>query len=494
MTRRRPTHLTRRTFLQHTAVGVAGTTLGSTVSPTIAQEPSKAKRAFGKAKSVVVLYLYGAPSQMDTLDPKPDAPQERRGDFGTIPTRLPGVRVCEHLPRIASVMDRVCLVRSMSHSSNNHAASVALSGLSRSLPAIEANRADAQHWPYFGSVLEYLWKQRGLDSADTSLPMNMILPWPLNARTDPARWSPHAAWLGTAYNPVYPLFRGKATLETGNPTADGNKALRSRFDPYDGVTPASTFAFDGSELPGDVSAFRFADRLQLLQGLEGQPAVEQQEREASRFSRFQKAAARMIADPRIARAVDVTREPLAVRERYGLTLFGMEALAARRLVEAGVKVVTAFWDDYAYPNNAWDTHHNHFPRLKEGLCPIFDRVLPAFLDDMEQRGLLKETLVLVISEHGRTPTISRVAGGGREHWSGAYWGLFFGAGIQTGQVIGATDKQGGYPTALPIDPKDILATMYHLLGVDVSETTIPDRSGRPTHLLPHGEVVAGMLA
>jgi hypothetical protein len=494
MTGGRPTLLTRRTFLRQAAAGVAATTLASAASPAIAREPSAAKPTFGKAKSVVVLYLYGAPSQMDTLDPKPDAPQERRGDFGTIPTRLTGVRVCEHLPRIASVLDRVCLVRSMSHGSNNHAVSVALSGLSRSLPAIEANRADPEHWPYFGSVLEYLWKRRGLDSADTGLPMNVILPWPLNARTDPARWSPHAAWLGAAYNPVYPLFRGEGALETGNPTADGAKPLRSRFDPYDGVTEASTFAFDGSVLPGDVSAVRFADRLQLLEGLEGQPTVERQGRDASRFTRFRQAAVRMISDPRIARAVDVTREALAVRERYGLTLFGMEALAARRLVEAGVRVVTDFWDDYAYPNNAWDTHHYHFPRLKEGLCPIFDRVLPAFLDDMEQRGLLEETLVLVISEHGRTPTIARVSGGGREHWSGAYWGVFFGAGIRTGQVIGATDKQGGYPTTLPIDPKDILATLYHLLGVDASEATIPDRAGRPTHLLPHGEVVADMLA
>lgn len=216
--------------------------------------------------------------------------------------------------------------------------------------------------------------------------------------------------------------------------------------------------------------------------------------EIARFQRYQRAAVRMIADPRLARAVDVTREPLAVREKYGLTLFGMEALAARRLIEAGVRVVTAFWDDYAFPNNAWDTHYNHFPRLKDGLCPIFDRVLTTFREDMDQRGLLDETLVMVISEHGRTPAIARVAGGGRDHWAGAYWGLFFGAGIQTAQVIGSTDKQGGFPITRPIDPKDILATMYHLLGIDALRTTIPDRSGRPTNLLPHGSVVQELLA
>jgi hypothetical protein len=485
--------LTRRDFIETTALGIAGAAFDPVIFPA-AQQVSPAKAAAPKARAVVVLYLYGAPSQMDTLDPKPHAPQERRGEFGTIPTRLASVRVCEHLPRIASVLDRVCLVRSMSHSSNNHAVSVALSGLSRSLPEIEANRADGQHWPYFGSVLEYLWKQRGLDAAGTGLPINVILPWPLNARTDPNRWSPHAAWLGPTYNPVYPLFRGAGTREIGNPTANGGTALHSRFDPYDGVTPASTFAFDGAALPEDISAVRFADRLQLLEAIEGDEASMHRVRELSLYARNRQAAVGMITDPRIALAVDVTREPLAIREKYGLTLFGMEALAARRLIEAGVKVVTAFWDDYAYPNNAWDTHYNHFPRLRDGLCPIFDQVLTAFLDDMGQRGLLDDTLVMVISEHGRTPVIASVPGGGREHWSGAYWGMFFGAGIRTGQVIGATDYQGAFPTTRPIDPKDVLATMYNLLGIDLSETTIPDRLGQPTHLLPHGEVVAELLA
>ena len=485
-----PANYSRRRFIAASASGACALTSMSNVPHAAAGPVSPGTGTFGKAKSVVVLYLYGAPSQMDTLDPKPDAPLESRGEFGTIPTKLSGVRVCEHLPRIASSLDRMCLIRSMSHNSNNHAVSVALSGLSQSLPAIEANRADSQHWPYFGSVLEYLWKQRGLDSRETGLPVNVILPWPLNARTDPNRWSPHAAWLGSSYNPVYPLFRGEGSLEVGNPTANGPTALRSRFDPYDGVTPSSTFAFEGSELPTDVSAVRFEDRLQLLERANGSTADGDG---VARFRRFQRAAIRMIADPRIARAVDVTREPLAVRERYGLTLFGMEALAARRLIEAGVKVVTAFWDDYAFGNNAWDTHHNHFPRLKEGLCPIFDRVLTAFRDDMDQRGLLDDTLVMVISEHGRTPAITKGPGGGREHWAGAYWGLCFGAGIRTGQVIGATDKQGGFPITRPIDPKDILATMYHLLGVDAAKTTIPDRSSRPTHLLPHGSAVAEML-
>jgi len=164
-----------------------------------------------------------------------------------------------------------------------------------------------------------------------------------------------------------------------------------------------------------VSAVRFADRLQLLGALEGAGKSDR----SSSFGRCRRSAVGLITDPRVARAADVTREPLAVREKYGLTLFGLEALAARRLVEAGVRVVTAFWDDYAFANNAWDTHFNHFPRLKDGLCPVLDQVLTAFHDDLEQRGLLDETLVLVISEHGRTPKITSTPGGGREHWAGA---------------------------------------------------------------------------
>ena len=479
--------LTRRRFLTTTVGGLP--TLAASLLPEVVAAPDHTRSgSFGKAKSVVVLYLYGAPSQMDTLDPKPDAPQERRGEFGSVATRFPGVRVCEHLPRIARVLDRMCLVRSMSHTSNNHAVSVALSGLSRSQPAIEANRADSQHWPYFGSVLEYLWKQQGRDAADTGLPVNVILPWPLNARV--TRTAGHRTRRGSrsAHNRCTHCSAARARMMSGirRRTADGsprsprplrwgnaNKRLCSRV-----------------ELPAEVSAVRFTDRLQLLhcQNTSGPGSGE-----ADRFRRYQRAAVRMIADPRIARAVDVTREPPAVRDRYGLTLFGMEALAARRLIEAGVKLVTAFWDDYAFGNNAWDTHYNHFPRLKEGLCPIFDQVLTAFLEDMEQRGLLDQTLVMVISEHGRTPAIASVVGGGRDHWAGAYWGLFFGAGIRTGQVIGATDRQGAFPTARPIDPKDILATMYHLLGIDAAETMIPDRSNRPTHLLPHGSAVPELL-
>lgn len=447
--------------------------------------------AFGKAKSLIVLFLYGAPSQMDTLDPKPQAPQEVRGDFQSIATSLTGIAASELLPNIARNLHRVCLLRSMSHSSNNHAVSQALSGLRESTPEMEGNGQDPRHQPYFGSVLEYLWKRQGLAMETAGMPVQMVLPWPLNQKTDRGRWQHHAAWLGREYNPVIPTFLGKGSLEIGAPSIAGMQPILTRFDPWDGVTPDSTFAFDGASLPADVPASRLDSRLRLLRAVE-QTLGAEATRQGQSFEQYRQLALAMMTNPRVTRALDVTQEPWDVRRRYGMTMFGQCALAARRLVEAGVKVVTVFWDTWTDNNAAWDTHHNHHPRLKDGLCPRFDQILPAFLDDMESRGLLDDTLVLVVSEHGRTPAITRTAGGGREHWAGAYWGLFFGAGIRTGQVIGATDQIGAFPIQSPTHPNDVLATVYHLFGFDPHETTIPDRLGRPVRLT-EGDVVQALL-
>jgi hypothetical protein len=429
---------------------------------------------------------------MDTLDPKPEAPVEYRGDFQAIASSIPGIHVSELLPRVGRNLHRICLLRSMTHTSNNHAVSVALSGLRESLPVIEANGADPRHQPYFGSVLEYLWKQQGVSMESRGMPVNMVLPWALNGKTDPGRWQHHAAWLGKAYNPIIPTFVGRGALEVGSPSILGIQPILTRFDPWDGITPDSTFAFAGSDLPPDIPPSRVVGRRRLLsqvdQGPTGCPRPP-----VRAYDRQRDLALAMIANPEVARVLDIQEEPARLRERYGLTLFGQSALAARRLVEAGVKVVTVFWDTYTDNNAAWDTHHNHHPRLKNGLCPKFDQILPAFLDDMESRGLLDETLVLVISEHGRTPAITKTHGGGREHWAGAYWGMFFGAGIRTGQVLGATDKLGGYPISQSTHPNHILATVYHLLGFDPHQTTIPDRTGRPVHLTD-GKVMQALLA
>ncbi len=409
-----PEGISRRRFLRAGPAGLAALGAANLFDPAAAMASAASHKP--RAKSVIILYLYGAPSQMDTLDPKPNAPLERRGEFKSISSSLPGIAVSELLPNIAKNLHRVALVRSMTHTSNNHAVSVALSGLSKSLPEIEGNGRDPRHQPYIGSVLEYLWKQQGISMLDSGIPVNMVLPWALNEKTGPGRWQHDGAWLGLQYNPIIPMFVGKGSLEVGSPSIAGSTPILTRFDPWDGITPESTFQFEGTDFPAGVSASRFARRQELLRSL---TVAERRVGSAvNTFDQCRDLAFAMIANPKVAHALDVTREPTSVREKYGCTLFGQSALTARRLVETGVKFVTVFWDTWTDNNAAWDTHHNHHPRLKDGLCPKLDQILPVFLDDMEQRGLLDDTLVMVISEHGRTPTLGNSPGGGREHWAG----------------------------------------------------------------------------
>jgi uncharacterized protein (DUF1501 family) len=188
----------------------------------------------------------------------------------------------------------------------------------------------------------------------------------------------------------------------------------------------------------------------------------------------------------------VKREPRSLRERYGMTLFGQATLAARRLIESGSRLATVFWDEFGPANSAWDTHERQVTRLKDGLLPGFDLAFSALIEDLEVRGLLDETLVLVLTEHGRTPKLNKATGGGREHWAGAFCALMAGGGVKRGQVVGSTDREAGYPKEQPTSLKDVLATTYHLLGVD-PQTHLEDREGRPAALAPDGKVMSGVV-
>ncbi|MBI1842024.1 MAG: DUF1501 domain-containing protein, partial [Verrucomicrobia bacterium] len=221
--------------------------------------------------------------------------------------------------------------------------------------------------------------------------------------------------------------------------------------------------------------------------------------EVQAYSQLQQKALGLLTSDRLRKSLDVQAEPAAVREAYGMTLFGQATLAARRLVEAGVRVTTVFWDEYNLGNSAWDTHVFLVNRMKDELMPGFDRAFSALMKDLDQRGLLEETLVCVMSEHGRTPKFNKgydgfgpQGGGGRDHWSHAYCAMFAGAGIKQGAVIGRTDRTGGYPEERPVSPKDVLCTIYHLLGID-PHMTILDRQKRPLPLVEGGEVMWDML-
>ena len=201
----------------------------------------------------------------------------------------------------------------------------------------------------------------------------------------------------------------------------------------------------------------------------------------------------LIRSPRLRTALDLSKEPMPLRESYGMTVFGQAALTARRLVEAGSRFVTVTWDEYGLAGSAWDTHWEHYPRLKNELMPGFDLGFSGLIADLDQRGMLDETLVLVLSEHGRTPKISSAKGGGRDHWSQAYSAVMAGGGIARGRVVGKTDKIAGSVVERPISPKDVLATVYHLLGIE-PETLLYDRTNRPIPLVQNAAVLADALA
>ncbi len=261
-----------------------------------------------------------------------------------------------------------------------------------------------------------------------------------------------------------------------------------------GVTPDSRFTLGpAATLPADISAERFTRRRSLLEQLDAGRRAVDAAGGPGEFDKHRELAYSLVASDRVGHALDVRQESAPVRDRYGMTLFGQSCLAARRLVEAGSRFVTVFWDEYGLAGSAWDTHSNHYPRMKEELCPGFDRGYAGLITDLDERGLLDETLVLCISEHGRTPKLANVSGGGRDHWSRAYSAVLAGGGVTRGAVLGRTDKIASDVQERPVSPKDVLATSYHLLGID-PETLLSDRLGRPLALTPNGRVLSEILA
>jgi hypothetical protein len=451
----------------------------------------RAAKSLGKAKACILLFLYGSPSQLETFDMKPDAPLEIRGEFKPISSSLAGLDVCELLPNAARVMDRVTVVRSVTHPYPIHGVAFATTGVSAIDIPMELNPRDGRHWPFIGSVVDYV--MRGQGNKARAIPDNIALPFPFSSRRvgEVARAGPYAAFLGGAYNPIWTEFHGQATRHTVKTLQDQKLDVA---EPYMGITPDSRFELaTATELPADVTL----DRLNRRRSL-----VEQFDQERSRFARtaagrsadhYRDMAYSLIGSEKIRKALDVSREPQALRESYGMTLFGQASLAARRLVEAGSRFVTVFWDEYGLAGSGWDTHWDHYPRMKEELLPGFDRALYGLIHDLDQRGILDETLVLCMSEHGRTPKIQNVKGGGRDHWSQVYSVLMAGGGIARGRVVGKSDKIAGTVAERPVSPKDILATVYHLLGID-PEMTLRDRTGRPVPLVADGKLIPEVLA
>lgn len=466
--------------------------LGALAGPASAGSAAPLESLVPKAKRVLFLYLYGAAAQHETWDPKPDAPAEIRGDFKAISTALPGIAICEHLPKMAEMMDRVTVIRSMTHPYNIHSAGYTMTGIDHVDIPMETNAFDSRHWPSFQSVLSYLNQQGNPTAALPAVPYSVGLPFPLTSRLPGGRRAgPYGGFLGQNHNPIWTNFEGKAT-RTINRWLGGSG--RDTSDPYAGITPDSRLTVSSAAiLPPEVTVDRLDRRRSLLTQFETELRQLDQAPSGRSLSRYQEMAYSLLTSRPMRDALDLGQEPMALRERYGMTLFGQSTLAARRLLEAGAKVATVVWDEFETVNSSWDTHFDHYDRLKLELLPGLDSALSTLLVDLEERGMLDDTLVLCLTEHGRTPQLSLGARGvGREHWSQTYCNLLAGAGIAKGRVIGASDEQGGFVKENPISPKDVLATIYHLLGLD-PHTTVPDRFGRPYPLVQGGRVLTEVM-
>jgi len=478
--------ISRRDLLEVGGLSALGLTLADALQLRAAQATGPEQTShFGKAKACILLFPFGSPPQHETFDPKPGAPVEIQGELKAIGTKVPGVAIGERLPRIAAVADKITLVRSLNHPYPVHGVAYALTGMPTYTPSIEASPRAAEHWPSLGALVDY-FKQCREGGAPSPLPRNIGLPWQFGSKCDlPTLAGPYAAFLGQTYDPVWADFDGAGTRTVPKLTAGQKKEVR---DPFAGVLPSGAFRLGGAGASSaDVSSERMDARRSLLAQFDQVRSAIDESEPARLMNQYRQRAYSLLCSSAMRTALDVQRESPAMRERYGMTLFGQACLAARRLVEAGATFISVYWDPFElFGGSCWDTHENHFPRLKEYLLPVFDETYSALIADLDARGMLDETLVLCFSEHGRTPRIdSKPQGGGRHHWSRVYSAALAGGGIGRGKVVGRSDAQGGEVADTPVSPKDILATALHLLGID-PHTLVHDRLGRPLPIAGDG--------
>ena len=422
--------VSRRNFIKIGALGMGGLALPQLLQAEAASGIRKSHKA------VIMIYLPGGPPHQDTFDLKLDAPSEIRGEFRPISTNVPGLQICEHLPRIAKICDKLTVIRSMSDAVDDHSDFMCMTGRRK-------NNQPPGGWPTFGAVASKM-----LGAVDPGVPPFIGLEprmqhRPYNAATP--------GFLGVGHNSFRPAGEGKADMVLNGVSLDrlaDRKTLLSSFDNFR----------------------RNADASGLMDGMDV----------------FNQQAFGVLTSSRLLEALDVQREDKRVIETYGkgdakvhgdaAPMLNEQFLVARRLVEAGARVVTV-----AY--GFWDYHGSNFKNAREDL-PLLDQGVTALITDLHQRGLDKDVSVIVWGEFGRTPTINK--DGGRDHWPRVSNALLAGGGMKTGQVIGATDRLGGEPSERPVSFGEVFATLYHNLGIDVSKTTVPDFSGRPQFLVPDG--------
>src|SRR5262245_55248160 len=375
--------LSRRDLLHVGALAPLGLSLSAW---TAAESPggADAQGGFGKAKRCLLLYLWGSPGQGDTFDPKPDAPEEVRGGLRTIPTSLPGVRVSEVFPRTARLLGRTTLLRSLTHPYPVHGVAFATTAVPTTDIPMETNPRDSRHWPFVGSVVDYLAGQA--DRRPPAVPRNFGLPFPFGSKRGPARSGPFGGLLGPAYDTVWSEFCAKGIRSVLRDSGDPRAPKPVVADPYLGIRPADRFE---SAPPAEgITLDRMNGRASLLEQLDTARRDLDDSDARHTFDRHRAAAFALLTSGKLRAALTGQREPPRPRDRYRMALFGQSCLAARRLLEAGGKFVTVCWDEYGLFNTGWDTHVHLLPRMKDELGPGFDNAFATLLEDLEARGML----------------------------------------------------------------------------------------------------------
>ena len=456
--------LVRRDFLRIGGLGACGLGLPDLLRAQ-GTESAADSRTFGKAKRCILLYLWGGPPHQDTFDPKPDAPVEVRGEFRPIATNVPGIDVCDHLPLISRHADKYTIIRSLTHDDGDHIAVVhdMMTGnrYLRTDPIVTARRTDH---PNYGAVLGKLKPRMN------GLPEYVQLPCLLQSNSGKVIPGQNGGFLGKSHDP----FRIDAT---SNYTA--------LHDPgYTTFSPPNVGFREG------LSITRLDDRRRLLQAVDHSFAKLTEGRKLDGLDGHYKQAFSMVTSPVARSAFDLGKEDADARERYGMNPFGQSVLLSRRLVEAGIPLVTVYWRNGRRRTDiGWDNHINNFPNLKNWQLPPTDMAFSALLEDLSQRGMLEDTLVVLMGEFGRSPQIS--ADGGRQHWPYCYSVVMAGGGVRGGEVYGSSDRQAAYPHENPVSPIELGATIYHFLGIDVN-TTLNDLAGRP-HKVCKGTAIDGLI-
>jgi hypothetical protein len=439
--------LSRRQLLRAGALGLGGLALPALLR--LQQAAASPRTRAARARSVILLFLSGGPSHLDMWDLKPEAPEEIRGTFRPIATRVPGVRISEHLPRMASLADRYAILRAVRHSSGNHPAAgywmMVGSPMTRAAPqVVTMSREDR---PHPGSVVALrLPARRGL-------PPFVMVPEAISP-VGPERPGQHAGFLGAAYDPY-----------------------RVNSDPNSPSYSPGALAPDRA-----LAGTRLDDRRGLLRLVSGQARHLEQTAGARTLDPYYTRAFDLISSPAAQRAFDLSAEPAATRARYGRHIFGQSVLLARRLVEAGVRLVHVNWvrHDNGPGGQGYDSHRDHLRWARTELLPPTDAAFAALLEDLEARGLLDETLVVLMGEFGRTPRFNNA--GGRDHWPNCFSAVMAGGGVRGGLVHGSSDRIGAYPTCGVVSPQDLTATVYHCLGID-PHSLIHDQQNRPYTLV-----------